>query len=100
MRAEAHEDANAALDRYAARANSMPGSTPSGSFAKAIRSSRSSQLIEEDEDIAILVLAAGDRKGGTGPAGVAISARPRATFPIPVAIVPGHLTDEELEAVT
>ena len=56
-------------------------------------------LIEDDEDIAILVLAAGTGKDGPGPlvSGIGSTA---GDYPIPVAIVPGHLTDEELDALT
>ena len=56
-------------------------------------------LIEEDEDIAILVLAAGTGKEGPGPL-VSNLAKAAGDYPIPVAIVPGHLTDEELDAMS
>ena len=57
------------------------------------------KLIDEDEDIAILVLAAGTGKEGPGPL-VASLAKTAGTFPIPVAIVPGHLSDEDLDAMS
>ena len=57
-------------------------------------------LIEDDEDIAILVLAAAPGKDGPGPLVSGLEQQPAATIPIPVAIVPGHLTDEELDAMT
>ena len=56
-------------------------------------------LIEDDEDIAILVLAAATSKEGPGPL-VSSIARNAGDFPIPVAIVPGHLSDEELDAMS
>ena len=56
-------------------------------------------LIEDDEDIAILVLAAGTGKDGPGPL-VASVGGTAGDYPIPVAIVPGHLSDEELDAMT
>jgi hypothetical protein len=56
-------------------------------------------LIEADEDIAILVLAAGTGKDGPGPL-VAGFGGNAGDYPIPVAIVPGHLSDEELDALT
>ncbi|MEC9343905.1 MAG: universal stress protein, partial [Pseudomonadota bacterium] len=55
-------------------------------------------LIEEDRDIAILVLAAGDDKEGPGPLVSSIAGR-GAAFPIPVTIVPCDMTDEDIEAV-
>ncbi len=48
------------------------------------------KLIDEDADIGILVLAAGTGKEGPGPL-VTHLAKTAGTFPIPVAIVPGHL---------
>jgi len=56
-------------------------------------------LIEEDEDIAILVLAAGTGKEGPGPLVSSLS-KTAGAYPIPVAIVPGHLSDEELDAMS
>ncbi len=56
-------------------------------------------LIDTDEDIAILVLAAGTGKEGPGPL-VANLGKTAGTFPIPVAIVPGQLSDEELDALS
>jgi nucleotide-binding universal stress UspA family protein len=56
-------------------------------------------LIEEDEDIAILVLAAGTGKEGPGPL-VSSLGKTAGEYPIPVAIVPGHLTDEEIDALS
>ena len=55
-------------------------------------------LIEDDEDIAILVLAAAQSKEGPGPLVSGLSAS-LGDYPIPVAIVPGHLTDEEIDAL-
>ena len=56
-------------------------------------------LIEEDEDIAILVLAAGTSKEGPGPL-VASLAKTADNYPVPIAIVPGHLSDEELDTMS
>ena len=47
--------------------------------------------------LGILVLAAGTAKEGPGPLVTSIG-KTAGTFPIPVAIVPGHLSDEELDA--
>jgi len=56
-------------------------------------------LIEGDEDIAALVLAAATSKEGPGPL-VSSLAKNAGDFPIPVAIVPGHLSDEQLDALS
>ena len=55
-------------------------------------------LIDDDDDIVILVLAAGTGKEGPGPL-VTELGKTAGTFPIPVAIVPGQLNDEDLDAM-
>ena len=52
-----------------------------------------------DEDISLLVLAAGTGRDGPGPLVSALAGKGAGTFPIPVAIVPGHLADEEIDAL-
>jgi nucleotide-binding universal stress UspA family protein len=99
MRAEAHEQANAALDKFAGRANGMAGITPERAIREGNVSEEILKLIDEDQDIGILVLAAGTGKEGPVPL-VTNLGKTAGTFPIPVAIVPGHLDDEELDAVS
>lgn len=56
-------------------------------------------LIEEDEDVAILVLGASTESTGPGPLVAMLANATSASFPIPVTIVPGDLTDEEIDAL-
>ncbi len=56
-------------------------------------------LIEEDRDIAILVLASGSTKEGPGPLVSSVAGR-SAAFPIPVTVIPDALGDEEIEALS
>jgi nucleotide-binding universal stress UspA family protein len=99
MRAEAHEEANAILDRHAARASSITGVMPERVIREGATAKELFDLIEEDEDIAILVLAAGTGGDGPGPL-VSGLAKTADSYPIPVAIVPGHLGDEDLDALS
>lgn len=99
MRAEAHEEANAALDKAAGRANGVAGITPERAIREGPPIQEILKLIDEDEDIAILVLAAGTAAEGPGPL-VSNFGRTAGEFPIPVAIVPGHLSDAELDALS
>jgi nucleotide-binding universal stress UspA family protein len=99
MRAEAHEEANAALDRSAGRANGVAGITPERVIREGETSEEILNLIDEDEDIASLVLAAGTGKEGPGPLVTNLS-KAAGAFPIPLAIVPGHLGDDELDALS
>ncbi|HAH10360.1 MAG TPA: universal stress protein UspA [Alphaproteobacteria bacterium] len=53
--------------------------------------------IHEDRDISILVLGAGTGKEGPGMLVSAAAANAKAAFPIPVTIVPGGLSDSEID---
>ncbi len=55
------------------------------------------KLIEEDRDFGILVLGAATDPAGPGPLVASLAAGAKAgTFPIPITIVPGNLTPEEI----
>jgi len=99
MQAEAQEEANSMLDRVSGRVNGVAGITPE----RAVREGDSVQqiidLIEEDQDIATLVLAAGSGKEGPGPLVTGLG-KTIGSFAIPVTIVPGNLTDEELDSLS
>jgi nucleotide-binding universal stress UspA family protein len=99
MRAEAHEEANAVLDRHAARSSSITGIMPQRVIREGEKAKQLLELIAEDEDIAILVLAAATGKEGPGPL-VSSLAKTAGEFPIPVAIVPGHLSDADLDSMS
>ncbi len=98
MRAEAHEEANTLLTRFAGRVNGIAGLTPERSIREGEKVDEVLALIEEDEDIAILVLAAGTGKEGPGPITSGLT-KIIGALTVPVAVVPGHLTDEELDSL-
>jgi nucleotide-binding universal stress UspA family protein len=97
MKAEAQEAANATLDKVAARAKKIARITPDRVIREGDTAEEIIKLIDEDADIGILVLAAGTGKEGPGPL-VSNLAKTAGTFPIPVAVVPGHLSDEDIDA--
>ena len=74
-----------------------PRSRSTASSAKASPSEQILKLIDEDADIGILVLAAGLSADDPGPL-VSNVGKFAGTFPIPLAIVPGHLSDEDIDA--
>ena len=55
--------------------------------------------IKEDEEIGVLVLGAGNDRKGPGPL-VSQLSRNSGSLPVPITVVPGDLTKEQLEAVT
>ncbi len=99
MRAEAHEEAQQMLARAAARANGIAGITPEQVIREGDTAEEILKLIDEDEDISVLVLAAGVGSEGPGPL-VSSLGTTAGTFPIPMAIVPGHLSDDELDTMS
>jgi nucleotide-binding universal stress UspA family protein len=99
MRAEAHEGADAELSKYATRAKNIAGIAAEKVIREGDKAEEILKLIDEDEDVFILVLAAGTGSEGPGPLVTTIG-RTAGDYPIPVAIVPGHLTDEEIDALS
>ncbi len=58
------------------------------------------RLIEEDEDFGVLILGAATDPAGPGPLVSSLAAGAKAgTFPIPITIVPGNLTLEEIKGL-
>lgn len=100
MRAEAIADAEKALERAVDEVRSLaPHVTPGWKIREGAIAAEILNLIEEDEDIAVLVLAAGTGTEGPGPLVSGLAARASGTFPVPITIVPGDLSDEEIDAL-
>lgn len=97
MRVEAMEAAKAMLNKAAEQAKKAAPVKVEMVIREGPITEELVSLIEEDADIGILVLAAGTGKEGPGPL-VSHLAKNAGNFPIPVAIVPGHLSDEEIDA--
>ncbi|HEY0292468.1 universal stress protein [Hansschlegelia plantiphila] len=99
MREEAEAEARARLARFVARARDIAVEAEPV-VRQGVEAEEIAALIAEDEDIALLVLAASSGSDGPGPLVAAIAGRAIADFPIPIAIVPAHLTDAEIDALT
>ncbi|SHI12337.1 universal stress protein [Bradyrhizobium erythrophlei] len=99
MRAEAHEEANAALDRAAGRANGIAAITPERVIREGDPTEQILDVIDQDVDIAILVLAANPGPEGPGPI-ITMMASAVGSFPIPVTIVSGDLSDAAIDALS
>lgn len=99
MEAEAQATARALLERYTAEAVTIIGAEPEKSIKTGAKAEQILLLIEEDEDIAQLVLAAGTGPEGPGALVGTLAGREAATFPVPIVIVPGGLSDAEIDAL-
>lgn len=97
MREEAHQDAEAQIYAAAKMVNELSGILPELVISHGRATECLLDLIRRDRDISILVLAASTAKEGPGPL-VSLFAGP-GQHPIPVTIVPGGLSDEEIDAL-
>lgn len=98
MRAEAREEAEAVVAKSAQQVRETIGIEPEIVIREGSAAEQINAVIEEDRDIAILVLAASSAKEGPGPLVSSVAGR-GAAFPIPVTVLPDTLTDEELDAL-
>ncbi len=96
---EAREEAEKWIEAAAREARSAAGVEPEQKIRVGERAEEIIRLIREDEDISFLVLAAGSSKEGPGPLVTTLAGRAVSTFPVPIVIVPGGLTDEEIDAL-
>ncbi|MDP3256026.1 universal stress protein [Bosea sp. (in: a-proteobacteria)] len=99
MQAEAEAEAEKLIDAAADAVRTFAGLEPERVVRTGDKADEVVKLIEADEDISLLVLAAGAGRDGPGPLVSALAGKSAASFPIPVAIVPGHLEDEEIDAL-
>jgi nucleotide-binding universal stress UspA family protein len=98
MRTEAREEAEAIVAKSAQVVRETIGIDPEIVIREGSAAEQINLAIEEDRDIAILVLAASSAKEGPGPLVSSVAGR-GAAFPIPVTILPDTLTNEEMDAL-
>lgn len=99
MKAEAQEAGEAELQRYAQFCREHGNIDPELIFRAGKTKEQILELVEEDHDIALLVLAAGDSSEGPGPLVSSLGGAGN-SFSIPVVVVPCQMTFEDIESVT
>ena len=99
MRAEAHEAANEALDRASGRANGIAAITPERVIREGVPAEQILDVIDQDADISMLVLAANPGAEGPGPI-ITSLAKTVGDFPIPLVIISGALSDSEIDGLS
>jgi nucleotide-binding universal stress UspA family protein len=100
MREEAHEEGERALHDAAKRVNEIVGTMPELVIREGRPVDEIRELLKEDRAISILVLAAGTSKEGPGPLVSLIASPAVSSYPIPVTVVPGNLSDEQVDSLT
>jgi hypothetical protein len=96
MRDEAYAEAEGMLHEAAKVVNELSGILPELVIPYGVTTECVVQLLKQDKDISILVLASGTAKEGPGPL---VSMFSKAVQSIPVTIVPGNFTDEQIDAL-
>jgi len=96
MKDEAHAEAEALLHAAAKTVNDLSGIIPELVIPFGATTECLARLIKDDKDISILVLASGTGKEGPGPL---VSMFGSAVQAIPVTIVPGNFTNDQIDAL-
>lgn len=98
MRAEAREAAEMRLADLAEELRALTGITPEFSIREGKPGEQVLAQIEEDPDIGVLVLGAG-QEDGPGPLVTQLVQKMAGRLPIPVTIVPGGLSMEQIDKI-
>ena len=98
LRAEAVEEAERNLDARLARIRDIGDVRSESVIREGEAAAEIERVIDQDRDIAILVLAASTSGEGPGPLVMHFAGRANA-LPIPLTIVPGRMSDEEIIAI-
>jgi nucleotide-binding universal stress UspA family protein len=99
-REEQREEAEQLMQRLCEEILPIAGSMPIVYIREGPRRDELLALINEDPSISILVLAAATGPEGPGPLISYLAGKPAARLRIPITIVPGSLTMEQLDAVS
>ncbi len=101
MRQEARDEAEVILKTFSDRVQDVTGHPAELVIREGKIREEIIAQIEEDKSIAILVLGAAAGKDGPGPLVSSLAGRDQTSqFPIPVIVVPGTLSGDDINAVT
>ncbi len=100
MRDEARTAAEQLLQKLARQVNEIAGSMPILYLREGPQRDELFALIEEEPSISILVLGASEEKGGPGPLVQALTGKFIGRLSIPITIVPGSLTEDDVDSLS
>ena len=100
MREEARSEGERLLQKLAAQVNEMVGAIPVLYVREGKVADELFKLLEEEPQISILVLGANTGARGPGPLVSAPTTKMLGRLRVPLTLVPGSLTDEDIDAIT
>jgi nucleotide-binding universal stress UspA family protein len=100
MREEARQEAETLLNRLAGEVNAVSGHLPVLHVREGNPREELMQVIAEEPSISVLVLGADPGAKGPGPLVTALAGKYVGKLRIPITIVPGNLTDEQIDQIT
>lgn len=100
MREEAREEAEGLMQRLSAEVKEWSGNYPVVHMREGVIGDELEKLLDEEESISVLVLAASTESSGPGPLISHLVGKGGARLRVPVTIVPGSLSDEKIIAIT
>lgn len=100
MREEQRAEAEARLQELAAQSQALSGEMPVLHVREGDARDELLKLLDEEPSVSVLVLAAAVSPSGPGPLITALTGKYSSNLHIPLVIVPGSLSDDEIDAVT
>jgi nucleotide-binding universal stress UspA family protein len=100
MRQEARHQAEEVVARYADIAVSLTGQPPTIHIREGTSRDELVKLLTEDRSISVLVLGSASSGEGPGPLVTAFAGKLGSQLRIPLTIVPGALTEAEIDAIS
>lgn len=100
LRDEQRAEAETRLQRLARDALAVAGTPPCLIIREGDRRDELLKLLESDDGVSVLVLGAGVGKEGPGPLVSYLTTRVVSRLHVPMTIVPGGMSDAELDAIT
>lgn len=99
MREERRQDAERLLQRVAKQVNDETGTMPELHLREGVRHEELVKLIEEQPTISVLVLGASTSNEGPGPLIQFLTTKAMGRLRIPVTILPGGLSDDQIDSI-
>ena len=100
MREEAREEAEQLLQGLAAEVNEWSGIMPEYRIREGRKQDEILALLAEEPSIRVLVLGASPNKEGPGPLVSRLAGQISGSMPVPITVVPGNMTPQQIDDVS